>query len=208
MNTTVVPAGHQGDELPPQIFIQNQPSQSPLHCEATNTIEEVLQSLDAVDDDIQTNVGDTDRLKDRLGEVLHEENEQTESVRGQSSASMDTSVLPARHQESFSISAEQHIEIETRVPKQRGRPKLGTRNSKQKSLAGGTAFVSGVRRSTRMKFKPLEHWRGEKLLFGCVDEGLPTLLGVKCSTPDGGKKVKLCVSDEQYTRFLPNAAFY
>lgn len=36
-------------------------------------------------------------------------------VSGQSSASMDTSVLPARHQESFSISAEQHIEVNKKV---------------------------------------------------------------------------------------------
>lgn len=35
----------------------------------------------------------------------------------------------------------------------------------------GTSFESGVRRSKRMKTRPLEYWKGERLLYGRVDEG-------------------------------------
>lgn len=59
----------QGDDLPSHILFQNQLVQSPLHHETSHTNEKhILQTLDILDvvDDIQTNVGDTDRIKDRV----------------------------------------------------------------------------------------------------------------------------------------------
>lgn len=34
----------------------------------------------------------------------------------------------------------------------------------------GTLFEDGVRRSKRIKSRPLEFWKGERLLFGRVNE--------------------------------------
>ncbi|CAN8293231.1 unnamed protein product [Cochlearia groenlandica] len=76
--------------------------------------------------------------------------------------------------------------------------------TRRKSLAAaGTKCESGVRRSTRIKSKPLEYWRGERFLFGRIHENLTTLIGVKyASPPDKGDKekrvlkVKSFVSDD------------
>lgn len=48
----------------------------------------------------------------------------------------------------------------------------------------GTSFESGVRRSKRMKTRPLEYWKGERLLYGRVNEGehflVNSLLSLLC----------------------------
>ena len=36
-------------------------------------------------------------------------------------------------------------------------------------LAFGTSWESGTRRSTRIKSRPLEYWRGERFLYGRVN---------------------------------------
>lgn len=38
------------------------------------------------------------------------------------------------------------------------------------STDAGTSFQDGVRRSKRMKTRPLEYWKGERLLFGRVND--------------------------------------
>ncbi|XP_062089594.1 centromere protein C isoform X2 [Humulus lupulus] len=74
--------------------------------------------------------------------------------------------------------------------------------SGRKSLAGaGTNWESGVRRSTRIRCRPLEFWKGEKLLYGRVHKSLPTVIGLKYASPDKGNgklalKVRSYVSDE------------
>lgn len=37
-------------------------------------------------------------------------------------------------------------------------------------LASGTSWESGVRRSTRIRSRPLEYWKGERFLYGRVHE--------------------------------------
>ncbi|KAJ8637712.1 hypothetical protein MRB53_011979 [Persea americana] len=83
--------------------------------------------------------------------------------------------------------------------------KRGKRESSlmRKSLAGaGTTVESGVRRSTRIKSRPLEYWRGERFLYARIHNSLPTVIGMKYSSPVGkvGKepelKVKSYVSEE------------
>ncbi|XP_031474196.1 centromere protein C isoform X1 [Nymphaea colorata] len=83
-----------------------------------------------------------------------------------------------------------------------------TASDRRKSLLGaGTAWKSGVRRSTRIKSRPLEYWKGERFLYGRVHNSLVTVIGVKYSSPvDNSKKqttlkVKSFVSDE-YSHLL------
>lgn len=74
--------------------------------------------------------------------------------------------------------------------------------SRRKSLIGaGTLWEHGVRRSTRMKMKPLEYWRGERLLYARVHDSLVTVVGCKCISPtkkNGSPelKVRSFVSDD------------
>ncbi|XP_045814953.1 centromere protein C-like [Trifolium pratense] len=77
----------------------------------------------------------------------------------------------------------------------------GKRLRQRKSLAdAGTSWESGVRRSTRFRTKPLEYWKGERMVYGRVHESLSTVIGVKRMSPgtDGKPKMKTksFVSDE------------
>ncbi|XP_020277334.1 uncharacterized protein LOC109851554 isoform X3 [Asparagus officinalis] len=70
--------------------------------------------------------------------------------------------------------------------------------SRKHSLAGaGTVWENGRRKSSRRRFRPLEHWRGERLLYGRIHESLSTVIGIKYASP--GKdtfKVESYVSEE------------
>lgn len=85
--------------------------------------------------------------------------------------------------------------------------------SLRKSLAGaGTKLKSGVRRSTRIRSRPLEYWRGERFLYGRIHESLPTVIGMKYASPGkGGKepmlKVKSYVS-QKYAVLVEMAALH
>ncbi|KAF8026553.1 hypothetical protein BT93_F3139 [Corymbia citriodora subsp. variegata] len=74
--------------------------------------------------------------------------------------------------------------------------------SRRQSLAAaGTSWNSGVRRSTRIRSRPLEYWKGERFLYGRVHESLATVIGIKYVSPgkaDGkpSMKVKSYVSDK------------
>ncbi|CAK9257107.1 unnamed protein product, partial [Sphagnum jensenii] len=46
-------------------------------------------------------------------------------------------------------------------------------------LDAGTRWQGGKRVSTRIKSKPLEWWKGERMLYGRVHASLPTLIGIK-----------------------------
>ncbi|KAK4754295.1 hypothetical protein SAY87_002399 [Trapa incisa] len=77
-------------------------------------------------------------------------------------------------------------------------------NLKQRrtSLAdAGMAWENGLRRSTRIRSRPLAFWKGERFLYGRIHESLATVIGMKYESPgnaDGkpGLKVKSFVSDE------------
>ncbi|CAJ1955180.1 unnamed protein product [Sphenostylis stenocarpa] len=78
--------------------------------------------------------------------------------------------------------------------------------SKRQSLAAsGTSWNSGLRRSTRIRTRPLEYWKGERPVYGRVHQSLATVIGVKCISPGSdGKptmKVKSYVSDQHKELF-------
>ncbi|KAJ0257091.1 Centromere protein C [Hirschfeldia incana] len=87
--------------------------------------------------------------------------------------------------------------------------------SRRKSLAAaGTNYETGVRRSTRIKSRPLEYWRGERFLYGRVHGSLTTVIGIKYESPGNkGKgetralKVKSFVSDA-YKEIVESAALH
>ncbi|MED6180122.1 hypothetical protein PIB30_007279 [Stylosanthes scabra] len=84
--------------------------------------------------------------------------------------------------------------------------------SRRQSLAAaGTSWEAGRRRSTRIRTRPLEFWKGERMVYGRVHNSLATVIGVKCISPGSdGKptmKVKSYVSDE-YKDLLELASLY
>uniref|UniRef100_A0A7N0RDT3 Centromere protein C n=1 Tax=Kalanchoe fedtschenkoi TaxID=63787 RepID=A0A7N0RDT3_KALFE len=82
--------------------------------------------------------------------------------------------------------------------------------------AAGTSLQSGVRRSTRLKTRPLEFWRGERFLYGRLepDSTSPTLIGVKMyATParqdsEAALQVVPCVDGERYRELIDLAALH
>ncbi|KAL9156763.1 hypothetical protein ABFS82_09G099900 [Erythranthe guttata] len=100
---------------------------------------------------------------------------------------------------------------------QRGKRVLGEERIKKahpmrKSLAEcGTSFDTGVRRSKRIKMRPLEYWKGERFLFGRVDDSMK-LIGVKYISPgksdNDNMKVKPYILSESpdYKELLELAA--
>ncbi|KAK4590541.1 hypothetical protein RGQ29_020909 [Quercus rubra] len=82
------------------------------------------------------------------------------------------------------------------------RPRKRKEKPCRKSLAGaGLLWEHGVRRSTRIRTRPLEYWKGERLLYGRIHQSLTTVIGLKYVSPskeDGqpALKVKSFVSDE------------
>ncbi|XP_077211731.1 centromere protein C-like isoform X2 [Tasmannia lanceolata] len=126
------------------------------------------------------------------------------------------------HSENPSILSEQNNEElqepASILPNRRKEPKTATRRGRKKaelsrrqSLAGaGTSWKSGVRRSNRIKTRPLEYWRGERFLFGRIHDSLPTVIGVKCSSPSNKEpvlKVKSFV-DKKYAELIEIAALH
>ncbi|KAF2323308.1 hypothetical protein GH714_034548 [Hevea brasiliensis] len=86
--------------------------------------------------------------------------------------------------------------------------------SKRQSLAGcGMSWETGVRRSTRIRSRPLEYWKGERFLYGRIhtsEFGNYNWDKIRVSTKDNGKptmKVKSFVSDD-YKDLVEQAALY
>lgn len=88
---------------------------------------------------------------------------------------------------------------------QRGKSVAGVKRIRdahpmRKSLAeAGTSFEAGVRRSKRVKMRPLEYWKGERFLYGRVDDSLK-LIGLKYISPGKGNqnlKVKPYILSEK-----------
>ncbi|XP_010691264.2 centromere protein C isoform X1 [Beta vulgaris subsp. vulgaris] len=87
---------------------------------------------------------------------------------------------------------------------QGAQPRRSKRDLQQRRTSlycAGTKWEAGVRRSTRIKMRPLQYWKGERFLYGRVHESLVTVIGVKYASPskdteEAGVKVKSFVSDK------------
>ncbi|KAL2555123.1 centromere protein C-like [Forsythia ovata] len=95
-----------------------------------------------------------------------------------------------------------------KAKREAGEKRLRKAHPLRKSLAeSGTSFENGVRRSKRIRMRPLEYWKGERFLYGRLDESLK-LVGVKYISPGKGNgmlKVKPYVSP-QYKELLELAS--
>ncbi|KAL1565092.1 centromere protein C-like [Salvia divinorum] len=72
----------------------------------------------------------------------------------------------------------------------------------------GTSFETGVRRSKRIRMRPLEYWKGERFLYGRVEDSLK-LIGLKYISPGKGNdslKVKPFILSDEYKDLLDLAA--
>ncbi|CAL0311065.1 unnamed protein product [Lupinus luteus] len=82
---------------------------------------------------------------------------------------------------------------------------------RQSHAAAGTSCNAGLRKSRRIRTRPLEYWKGERMVYGRVHDSLATVIGVKCLSPGSdGKptmKVKSYVSDE-YKELLGLASLH
>ncbi|XP_065023119.1 uncharacterized protein LOC135648983 isoform X3 [Musa acuminata AAA Group] len=94
------------------------------------------------------------------------------------------------------------------LPSRKNKRKLVSR---RQSLAdAGMMWKSGVRRSTRIKSRPLQYWRGERFLYGRIHDSLTTVIGLKYTGEDGKDaelKVKSFVSEE-YSHLVAQAALH
>ncbi|XP_038974655.1 centromere protein C-like [Phoenix dactylifera] len=92
------------------------------------------------------------------------------------------------------------------APQNKERSKIASRQkqnrkklaSRRQSLAdAGMTWKSGVRRSTRIRSRPLQYWLGERFLYGRINDSLATVIGVKYNSPSNpALKVKSFVSEE------------
>ncbi|THU51831.1 hypothetical protein C4D60_Mb06t35190 [Musa balbisiana] len=91
------------------------------------------------------------------------------------------------------------------LPSRKDKQKLVSR---RQSLAdAGMIWNSGVRRSTRIKSRPLEYWRGERFLYGRIHDSLATVIGVKRSSPGNNGKLKVTsFVSEEYADLVAQAA--
>ncbi|CAO1948367.1 unnamed protein product [Urochloa humidicola] len=84
--------------------------------------------------------------------------------------------------------------------------------NQRKSLGdAGLAWQSGVRRSTRIRSRPLEHWLGERFVYGRIHDTMATVIGIKAYSPgqDGRKTLKVkSFVPEQYSDLVAESAKY
>nr|XP_043636224.1 centromere protein C [Erigeron canadensis] len=113
----------------------------------------------------------------------------------------NTDIVPEQNQEHRKTSA--HNRKKTTKARQ-------TNFKKQRqSLAGaGSSWAAGVRRSSRIKRKPLETWKGERFVYGRIHNSLPTIIGIKYLSPGKSTfKVESFVS-EKYRDLVEWAALH
>ncbi|CAL4975268.1 unnamed protein product [Urochloa decumbens] len=84
--------------------------------------------------------------------------------------------------------------------------------NQRKSLGdAGLEWQSGVRRSTRIRSRPLEHWLGERFVYGRIHDTMATVIGIKAYSPgqDGKRTLKVkSFVPEQYSDLVAESAKY
>lgn len=94
--------------------------------------------------------------------------------------------------------------------KQKAPPRTGSKKKRTSrrqsledlSLSAGTVWEDGRRKSSRRKFRPLEHWRGERLLYGRIHKYVGSVIGVKYVSPRKDTvQVESYVPEEHAKRF-------
>ncbi|PWA73460.1 centromere protein C/Mif2/cnp3 [Artemisia annua] len=76
--------------------------------------------------------------------------------------------------------------------------KVDLKKRRQSLAEAGTVWTGGVRKSNRIRRRPLEYWKGERLLYGRVHNSLPTIIGVKYLSPAKEKGKPECFRVESF----------
>lgn len=93
-------------------------------------------------------------------------------------------ITPGKDGSKRSAEAQDECTPVLRKPKPK-RSRKGTKAKKVDSpLDAGSKWSDGKRKSTRIRSKPLDWWRGERMLYGRVHSSLNTLIGIKHLSPD------------------------
>ncbi|KAM2198248.1 hypothetical protein ACFX1Q_001560 [Malus domestica] len=207
-NTNAWDNGDKGDNDGDEIQVENE------HEEAVASAEPVLNVADStlgkagntLNDNMHPDA-DTDNRDNVANDGDEVEDKHEEAV---ASEEPELNVADSTL-ENTSSALNENIQI-----KENSRPRIKRKSrevSRRKSLAGaGTTWQSGVRRSTRIKTRPLEYWKGERLLYGRIHDSLVTVIGIKYASPEkdngrGPLKVKSFVSDE-YKELVELAALH
>lgn len=97
-----------------------------------------------------------------------------------------------------------------RLQKEGQRRKKRQEGNRRNSLAAfGLAWQSGVRRSTRIRTRPLREWLGERLLYGRIHDTMVSIIGVKSYSPSEDGKIELKVKSfvpEEYSAMVAKVA--
>ncbi|KAL6615588.1 hypothetical protein ACP70R_037858 [Stipagrostis hirtigluma subsp. patula] len=140
-----------------------------------------------------------------------------------SQENFDSENQPQNHvlnTEQQAVDSNNSLPDETKGPKKASRGNKTRGSDRRESLAGlvhaktcsaGLTWQSGVRKSTRIRTRPLQDWLGERFVYGRVHDSLLTVIGVKTLSPDQSGKEVLKVKSfvpEEYADLLTNSAKY
>jgi len=166
-------------------------------------------------------------IKEKKQQAAHKGKKKQQSKRSQKVAAESNNSLEIS-QENFDSENQPHtdenIEQQTvatssalspkKAKEQKGAQRRNrTRQSNQRKSLGdaGLAWQSGVRRSTRIRSRPLEHWLGERFVYGRIYDTMATVIGIKAYSPaqDGKKTLKVkSFVPEQYSDLVAQSAKY
>ncbi|XP_042056844.1 centromere protein C-like isoform X2 [Salvia splendens] len=142
-----------------------------------------------------------------IGETMNtnhnESNPSVDDKEGKGDASSKRQINPEQHKV--------HAAKPKRGKRVAGDKRIRDAHPMRKSIAdAGTSFETGVRRSKRVRTRPLEYWKGERFLYERVEDSLK-LIGLKYISPGKGNehlKVKPYILSEkvEYKELLDLAA--
>ncbi|XAR50612.1 hypothetical protein NMG60_11004979 [Bertholletia excelsa] len=183
----------------------SRPQTDGLH-EVEKDVEDELQNTepDADVNNLATrkSVGD----KSQLGDAAVE----PKTVDGSSETA---DVIPEKlNNEQEASRASLNEQRKTKRPPLNGQKRKTVSHRQSLAAGAGTYWESGLRRSKRIRMRPLEYWKGERFLYGRIHQSMTTVIGVKYISPrkvDGGPsmKVKSYVSDD-YKELVELAALH
>ncbi|XP_024030457.1 centromere protein C isoform X1 [Morus notabilis] len=154
-------------------------------------VEDKVQVEDAVQGTLlpaQSGLEMMDLALDNSNKQSHLDEPSTASIHDQEDRNPE---IPDNDSEQDSEMEEEHpnmpLDKNHKATTQSQKSRKRRKSSQGKSLGGaGTHWESGVRRSTRIRCRPLEYWKGERLLYGRIHRTLPTVIGLKYASPGKG----------------------
>ncbi|KAL2609195.1 hypothetical protein R1flu_027768 [Riccia fluitans] len=119
---------------------------------------------------------------------IQAEQEQAKSKRRMKESDQTTAEVNLCTDQQSQVEEFPAVSVEPEAQEQQPKVKRQKKKDQKKrcSLEGaenGLVWKDGLRRSQRRRTRPLEWWRGEKLLYGRIHDSLTTVIGIKQSSP-------------------------